>query len=371
MRMQVDLPVWSHWRRARAAAPTGLRAARWVLEYAAVRLWCLIIGCFPVQTNLRTARVLAGVWWHLMPRHRRRALEHLHLALGDRLPPEQLQRIARRSFEHLAQVYLVEMPMTPRLVNEWSWSRWVELGELGPALRELLSGRGAILLTAHFGNYELLGYTICRLGLPLNAIMRPVDNPLINDYVTESRRAGGLRLLFKRGAGQTADALLQAGQTVCFIADQDAGRKGVFAEFFGRPASWYKSIGLLAIRRRVPVIVGHAIRSAAGFRYRIDVERIIRPQEWDTRDDPLGWLTQEYAGAIEQAIRRHPEQYLWIHRRWKTQPRPRPVPSDRGVAAEPTARPPAAAPGLDGIPQGRGSPATVCGSRPSAGAAPV
>ena len=311
------LRVSEAWR----AAPSRTIAMRYLLEHAALRLWALVIGCFPVETNLKTARIMGDIWWLLMKRHRDRALDNLRPALGARYDEAQLLKIARRSFEHFAQVYLVEMVMTPRMINQWSWSRYVELHNLESALRELLADRGVIMLTAHFGNYELLGHTIARLGLPLNAVMRPLDNPLVNEFLVSSREAGGVKLLYKKGASESADEIIESGGTLCFISDQDAGRKGVFADFFGRKASWYKSIGLLAMRQRVPLVVGYAAREKPGFHYGITVERIIQPAEWDEQDDPLLWITQTFAHALETGIRRHPEQYLWMHRRWKSRPR--------------------------------------------------
>ncbi|MBU0639994.1 MAG: lipid A biosynthesis acyltransferase [Planctomycetes bacterium] len=311
----------ARWQAAWRAAPSRRVALRYFAEYTALRLWGLLIGCFPIEANLATARQLGRIWWLLMKRHRERALDNLRHAFGERYSEKELERIARRSFEHFAQLYLVELVMTPRTVNEWSWARYVELDNLGPALRELLTERGTIMLTAHFGNYELLGYTIAKLGLPIVAVMRPLDNPLINDYLLGSREVGGLSLLFKKGVTRSAEDVLKAGGTLCFIADQDAGRKGVFADFFGRKASWYKSIGLLAMQRRVPLVVGHAARQQRGFRYRMAIERIIQPEEWEHQDDPLRWITATFAHALETAIRRHPEQYLWMHRRWKSRPR--------------------------------------------------
>jgi KDO2-lipid IV(A) lauroyltransferase len=296
-------------------------ALRRLGEYAAVRVWSLIINCFPIEQNLATARLMGRIWWTLMARHRQRALDNLRPALGDRYSEAELRRIARRSFEHFAQLYLVEAVMSPRLVNEWSWARYIELGHLGPALRELLMGHGVIMLTGHFGNYELLGYTICRLGIPLTAVMRPVDNPLINRYLVATREAGGLSLLYKKGVTAVAPQVLERGGALCFIADQDAGRKGLFVDFFGRKASTYKSIGLLAMQKRVPIVVGYAVRTRRGFHYRLEVERIIRPEEWESQPDPLYWITQTYSHALEAAIRRWPEQYLWVHRRWKHRPR--------------------------------------------------
>jgi KDO2-lipid IV(A) lauroyltransferase len=302
-------------------APSLALALRRIGEYAALRLWTLIVNCFPIEMNLSTARFMGRIWWAAIRRHRDRALDNLRPALGDRYGERQLRRIARQSFEHFAQLYLVEAVMSPRLITEWSWARYVELDKLGPALRELLNGRGLIMLTGHFGNYELLGYTICRLGLPLTAVMRPVDNPLINRYLVAAREAGGLSLLYKKGVTAVAPEVIDRGGSLCFIADQDAGRKGLFVDFFGRQASTYKSIGLLAMQKRVPIVVGYAVRVRRGFHYRLAVERIIRPDEWESQADPLRWVTQTFSHALEAAIRRWPEQYLWVHRRWKHRPK--------------------------------------------------
>ncbi len=309
------------YRETWQAARSVREALRFFALYAAMRAWSVLMNWFPVEANLRTARLLGNIWWLVMKRHRDRAMDNLRPALGHRFSEQELRRIARRSFEHFAQVFLVELVMTPRLITAWSWARYVELRELGPALRLLLERRGTIMLTAHFGNFELLGFVISRLGLPLHAVMRPLDNPLLNDFLVSSRQAGGLSLLFKRGASAAFTDVLRAGGTLCFIADQDAGKKGVFADFFGRKASWYKSIALLAIHEQVPIVVGAAPRIGPGFRYEIGVERIIRPAEWAEQPDPVLWITEQFAAGLEAEIGRFPEQYLWVHRRWKTRPR--------------------------------------------------
>lgn len=314
------------WSAAYREVGGGWVGARMLATYAALRLWSVLMNCFPIEANLHTARIIGKVGW-LIDRlflgryYERRSLEQLRPSLGDVYSERALRRIARRAFEHVAMVYLAELVCTPRAINLWNWARCVELHDLGPPLRRLLAQRGAIMLTAHFGNFELLGYTLATLGLPISAIMRPLDNPLLNEFVKQRRQAAGLTLLSKHGVTSEADDVLAARGTLCFIADQDAGRKQVFAEFFGRKASWYKSIGILAMRHRVPIIVGNAVRVGGGFRYRIAVERIIEPADWDAQDDPLAWITQTYAADLERAIRRAPEQYLWLHRRWKTRPR--------------------------------------------------
>lgn len=312
-------------------APPWLRPfSSWAL-YALLRMWATIIECFPVDANLFTARCIGRIWWTISPPHRRKTVLHLARAYRGQYPRSELLRIGRESFEHWTQVFLVELVMCPRLLNRWSWSKYVELRDLGPALIELLRG-GAVMITPHFGNFELLGFTLCRLGVPLTAVMRPLDNERLNDWLVRTRAASGLRLLYKQGATEEAESIVTSGTPLCFIADQDAGPKGYFVRFFNRPASTYKSIALLAIRHRTPVICGYAARTRKGFHYRFAVERVIRPEEWESRDDAPLWLTQEFSTAMESSIRKFPEQYLWVHRRWKNQPKKRMANSELRIA---------------------------------------
>jgi KDO2-lipid IV(A) lauroyltransferase len=297
--------------------------------YVAVRVVAMIFGMFPIEWNLRTARIIGWCWFHFpawvpiagrLGRHRDRAMEHLRLALGGGPSDAERRRIALASMQHFVMV-AVEVLLTPRLVTPWTWARYVRLTDIGEAARLLLDRRGCIMLTPHYGSFELLGYTLAMVGFPITALMRPFDNEYLNRYLLDRRVRSGLELLYKKGAMQRAPQVLQEGRALCFIADQDAGRKGLFVDFFGRPASTYKSIGLLAMEARVPIIVGFARRIGRGFRYEIRAHRIIRPQEWQDRDDELRWITQEFSTAMEQAIREAPEQYLWIHRRWKSRPK--------------------------------------------------
>ena len=294
----------------------------WVdwLVYIVVRLFAMVMQMFPIDVNLRTARFMGWVWYHIMPRHRERARVHLRLAYGDRFNPEEMDRLSLQSMQQMVMM-AVESLFTPRLINEWTWSRYVRLKGMGPLIEELLCERGVIVVTAHYGNWELLGFMMTALGLRAVAVMRPLDNPFLNSYLLDVRVKRGLQLLDKRGATTLSDDTLSGGGALCFLADQNAGRKGEFVDFFGVEASTYRSIALLAIQHKVPIVVGYARRTSERFEYEVGCNRIIRPEEWAGRDDELHWITQEYTRAIEQFVREAPEQYLWIHRRWKSRPR--------------------------------------------------
>lgn len=307
---------------------SGVRA--W-LFYAAIRTVFAIMQCFPLDWNLRTARVLARIWPRVMPRHRQRAIAHLAESFPGR-PMSELARIADASLASVA-MFAVEAVCLPRLISPTTWMHHVRLRDFDPALRVLLSGRGAVLVTGHYGSFELVGHLLAALGLPVAAVMRPLDNDYLNQFIISSRRTHGLQLLDKKGASSKAHELLSGGTLIGFIGDQDAGKKGTFVDFFGRPASTYKSIGLLAMAENVPIIIGYARRQGNRALYEVGAERIIEPAEWAAMPDPLRWITQEYTAAIEQAVRAVPEQYLWTHRRWKTPP-----PATRNTARATTLR---------------------------------
>lgn len=290
------------------------------LVYIAVRFAAMLFQMFPIDLNLRTARWLGWVWYQIMPRHRERARDHLRLAYRDSLAAPQIDEYALKSMQQVTMM-VVELMFTPRLINEWTWPRYVQLKGIEQALDVLLSHRGAILVTGHYGSWELVGFMLATLGFPLTAVMRPLDNPYLNAYLMTARAKRGLRLLYKKGATQSAGDVLESGGVLAFIADQNAGRKGLFVDFFGVKASTYKSIGLLAMEHHVPIVVGCARRVSDRFRYEVECTRVIQPDEWVNRHDPLTWITQEYSWAIERFVRQAPEQYLWMHRRWKSRPK--------------------------------------------------
>ncbi len=292
------------------------------LQYLAVRSAAFVLTLFPVNLNLRTARWLGRMWWRLDRRHRLLAFEQLRASFDGQYSDPELRTLVRRSFEHWT-MFAVEVLSAMRLLTLWTWPRYARPVDMRDAFKLMTGDGGTILLTAHYGNFDLSAYALSAIGFDSVAVMRPLDNVYLNNYVMKTRSRHGLQLLSKFGASSDTESVLRRGGSVSFVADQDAGRKGVFVDFFGRPASTYKSIALLAISCEVPVIVAYSRRIGDRFQYDVGVNRIIYPHEWRDRADPVAWITQEYTAAIERFIREVPEQYLWIHRRWKSSPRER------------------------------------------------
>lgn len=216
----------------------------------------------------------------------------------------------------------VEVLFTTRLIRFDTWTKYVELENFREVLELLLRRqRGLILLTGHYGNWEILGYVLATLGFETISIARPLDNKYVSRFLFEVREKTGQKIIAKKGATPEITAALEEKGAVGFIADQNAGPKGIFVDFFGRKASTYKSIGLLAMQYQVPIVIGYARRVNDRFHFRIGARDIIHPRDWQSQPDPLRYITQRYTRAIEDIVRVDPGQYWWVHRRWKTRPK--------------------------------------------------
>ncbi|MGH7213591.1 MAG: lysophospholipid acyltransferase family protein [Tepidisphaeraceae bacterium] len=290
------------------------------LQYVGLRLVSMSLHCWPVELNLAIARMLGDFMYAIDRRHRDRALGNLRRSFPD-MPEERRREMARRSMQQLFMLF-VEVLFTTRLIRIDTYASHVRLHNLREGLGLLLKkNQGLIVLTGHYGNWEILGYALATIGFETTSIARPLDNPYINEWLLGVRERQGQRIIAKKGATAEIPEILERGGAVGFIADQNAGAKGIFVDFFGRKASTYKSIGLLAMQYEVPVVIGYARRLDDRFRFELGMQDIIYPDDWKSRDDPLRYITQRYTKAIEDFVRADPGQYLWVHRRWKTRPR--------------------------------------------------
>lgn len=305
-------------------------------QYAAARTFASLLGLFPVNANLGTARLIGSVMWRVDAKHRKRALENLAASFPEKSDAE-LRHIGERSVQNLME-FIMDTLFTPRMIHVETWHRYIHLDNLGESLKILLRQRGAIMLTAHYGNFEVLGYALATLGFETYSVARPIDNPLIDTWVLGVRERKGQVILSKRGVTTTAQDVLEKRGVLAFIADQNAGPKGMFVPFFGRQASAYKTIALLAIQYHVPIIIGYARRRGDRFEYDVGVQDIIYPEMWKSlpadvlaNGGELRWITERWNKGIEDFIRGDPTQYWWLHRRWKSRPKGEEPGSVRGV----------------------------------------
>lgn len=184
-------------------------------------------------------------------------------------------------------------------------------------LRYSMAARPTLLVTAHFGNFELAGYGLGLLGFPNHAIARTLDNPFLNRFVNRFRSATGQYIIPKNGGYDQILAVLAQGGVLTFLADQAAGKKGCWVQFFGRPASAHKAIALLGLENGAPMVVSYARRLDQPLHFELATYAKLDLADLPPEMRSVPDLTQWFTTRLEEIVQMAPEQYWWVHRRWK------------------------------------------------------
>ena len=281
-------------------------------EYGAALVVLKTLEWAPLALANRLARVYARLLDAALPRLRRVAYRNLSMALPE-LGAERHKEIVDGVFRSIARV-LVAFAKFPAIRRDTvrQWIRCEGLEYVEAALRQ---GRGVLFATAHLGNWELSAYAHALLAAPMDVVVRPLDNPLIDAAVERRRGLSGNRMIGKQEYARAILKALAANRAVGILVDQNsAADAGVFVDFFGVKACAGVGFAKLAARSGAAVIPGFAVWVEAEKRY---VLRFHPPVEitGDAARD-----TQAVESALERAIRQYPDQWLWIHRRWKTRP---------------------------------------------------
>jgi KDO2-lipid IV(A) lauroyltransferase len=291
-----------------------------LLVYCAVRLAVCLLQALPLAPGRTIARLLGRLAFLVDRRHREVAGDNLRAAYPVGMSERDRDRLVLGVYEHFAGV-LLEMVHLPRKFHANTWRRYLDLADGALLVRVLTSGRPVLLVTGHYGNWEMGGYVLGILGFAGFAIARPLDNPYLDRFLRRFREKTGQRILAKKGDFDLIQQVLRQGGLLCTLGDQDAGQRGLFVDFFGRPASTHKAMAILALEHQAHVLVAVARKVAEPMRYRVEIGRFIPAEELSRHT--VHSLTQEITSALEQLIRRDPRQYFWLHRRWKHQPRRR------------------------------------------------
>jgi Kdo2-lipid IVA lauroyltransferase/acyltransferase len=292
------------------------------LVYLVVRVVICVVQMLSYRAAHRLSNRLAWLAYHLDSRHRLVAVDNLKLALPHIRDDQERDRIVRGVYRHFC-LLLVEIVQVPRKLHPSNWRQHLDLAGGRQLVDALLSDRPLLLVTGHFGNWELGGYVLGLLGFTTYAIARTLDNPYLDDFLRGFRERTGQKVLAKNDDFDNIQAVLASGGVLATLADQDAGARGPFVDFFGRPASTHKAVALLALEYNVPMIVIGTPRVGEPMKYQVVAEELILPEEYEGKADAVRAMTQRFTTALERIVRRFPEQYFWLHRRWKHQPAPR------------------------------------------------
>ena len=247
---------------------------------------------------------------------RRVAIENLARAFPELAAPER-EEILARHYRELGRVAL-EYPLIPQLASAPDGEVIAAARGIEHVERALSGGRGAIFLSGHFGNFELMAAWTAR-RFPMDLVVRPLSNPRVDAWLSDLRQRAGFGLIRADVGVRGVFESLRAGRAVAMLADQDARRHGVFVPFLGVPASTPVGPARMAIAHGVPIATGYVTRREDG-RHEIDFEE---PLVEDGRDaDAARRLTARHTDRLSAWVRKRPENWFWLHRRWKTAPSP-------------------------------------------------
>ena len=254
--------------------------------------------------------------------------ENLRRAFPD-ADPEWREQVAREAYRHLGREVAAMLRLST--LDREGVNRTVEIPEEDwRGFEEAhAEGRGVILATGHYGNWEMAAAAVAARGVPIQAIVKRQSNPLVNRRIEAARAALGVETVDMGEASRQVPRALLSGMGVGIVADQDARRSGVFVPFFGIPASTHRGPALFSLRLGSPLIAAVCRRLPDG-RYRLTGTRI-RIERTESLEEDVREVTARGAANLEAAIREDPTQYFWFHKRWKTAPPEEPAPAASGT----------------------------------------
>jgi len=300
-----------------------LRLKTTVIDFAAycvVRLLVAVIQTLPLDMGQSFANAVA--WLAAGPlKIRHRATEENLTRVFPNADPRERSALSRAMWQHLI-LMVCEIAWAQRRLHLTNWSDYMTFRDNRTILKSLLNDRPTVGVTGHFGNFEIGGYVLGLMGFSTTTIARKLDNPFLHRWVQRFRGAKGQVMVDKEGCAPLIDQHLKQGGVLSLLADQHAGDKGCWLPFMGVPASSHKALALFSLSSNAPMLVSYTIRkNGEPMQFESGCVGIADPLD-DTAEvcQSVTTLTQWYNERLAVAIKLAPEQYWWLHRRWRQPP---------------------------------------------------
>jgi len=288
-------------------------------ELLALRSLLDAIGALPLETSMRFGKSFGRFLAKKFPKLQKTARRNLEIALPE-LPENEKEKIVHGAFESLG-----------RHLGFVSHFRKFELEDVRNLIEVVgkehfdeahAAGRGVLFFTGHFGSWEVFNLLPPAFGFGMNILVRRIDNPLIENFVDSFRTRFGSITLDKTKSARQMFRVLENGELLGILADLNVQEKeGVFVNFFGVPASTTTSIAKLALKTGAAVLPAFAVWEESKRKYVVYLEPPVEYEKTENPEADILNLTQKITGVVEKYVRRYPEQWLWIHKRWNTRPK--------------------------------------------------
>ena len=276
-----------------------------------------LIGLVPRKLAQRMADLLGRILFSVVKKHRRIAIGNLTYAFGHEKQPQEIEKIARQVFINLVKV-VFEVGWSLHL-KESQFAEYFKIDGYHHIKNAYEKGKGVLALTAHFGNWELLTVIGAMIKFPIDIVVRPLDFKPLDHFILNLRTRFGGKIIPKERSVHAIIRSLHRRDIVALLMDQNVDwYEGVFVDFMSHRACTSKGLALFALKTGAPVVPVFMVRERSGFRAEFGPE-IVTVKTGDRQKD-IETNTQEYNRVIENFIRRYPDQWFWVHQRWKTKP---------------------------------------------------
>jgi len=287
------------------------------MTYRAIVTLFMLLGIFPLDVGRRLGALLGHLIFVCDSKHRNIALQNLSHAFGREQGQREIRELGKRVFQNLGQI-LFEICWSLRLKKK-DFHKYFSIRGLSNLKNAYEKAKGVLVLTGHMGNWELLTIIAAMTGYPLSIVVRPLDFRPLNEFFIKFRTRFGGRLIPKKHSMRMVLRSLRKGEMVALLMDQNVDwYDGVFVDFFGRLACTNKGLALLALHTGAPVVPVFLVRDKACFKAEFGPELPLIQTGDKTKDVEIN--TAQYNKVIESFIRRYPDQWFWVHQRWKTRP---------------------------------------------------
>ncbi len=291
-----------------------MKKIKYIIEFIAVMAILPVLSLIPFKLRVKTGGYLGLAVYFFYKRRRNIAYDNISKSFQN-MTWIQYRRICKESFRHFG-MSLMEFIQLKRFNNAFI-DKYISI-EGEKYIKEALDmGKGLIGICPHLGNWEYVAALIAGRGYPVSVIMKKQSNRYVNNLIEKFRVSFGMELIYKNKAGFPVLKALKKNRIVAFVADQDAGKNGIFVEFLGRKASTAQGPARFALSYNSPAIIFAGVREKSG-----KVKIIISPPlkfDYNRKNKNVIYEnTEKWTNAIEEFIKKYPEQYFWMHRRWKT-----------------------------------------------------
>ena len=289
--------------------------------YLLVRILFCVVQSLSLETGRMFACGMAYCFTRVVPVRRKLLHENLQIAFPE-LNKAERDSIIQTMWEHLFLMG-IEVALARRKIRDFNWTDHIRLVNAEPLLSVLHQDRPVIIVTGHFGNFEIGGFSLGVLTYPSHTVARTLDNPYLHQFIAAFRESTGQFLISKKGGSPEIVNVLDGKGLMAFLVDQAAGRKDCKVDFFGKPAATYKAIAVLSLQFNAPIVVCYPLRQkdeSGRFKvlcFDMHITEVLDPLDLPPDIQNVKEITQWFTHALEAGIRQSPDQYWWIHRRWK------------------------------------------------------